>query len=277
MYDISLHLAVEARLDFIDSFADVPVALYARIIDHHSVALRSAGFRSGHLWCADKRWITDSDKVTALTTLAQGAGFHLSACLDPTDVSGPFLAASAGFDGVVLSPIHAGFGTADIMGTTAWKAFCHNLGEVALPVFMTTAYGTENLYRYDSLMVLAGLLAEQVGAAPVVALHGGGHRFVELVLLAEAFPNLMIDLSFSLLYYRESNVETDWIWGMKRLGETRFVFGSDEPFASRVDSLDLFKDLMQAAGWSPAAQELALCENAKRVFSQRPLKVGREL
>jgi predicted TIM-barrel fold metal-dependent hydrolase len=142
---------------------------------------------------------------------------------------------------------------------------------------MTTAYGTANLYRHDSLAVLAGLLAELSEAAPVVALHGGGHRFVELVLLAETFPNLLIDLSCSLLYYRESSLQTDWIWGMKRLGETRFVFGSDEPFASREDSLNLFKDLMRAAGWGPAEQGRALCENARRVFPQRTMKVGREL
>lgn len=264
-FDVSLHLAAKADLHAIDAFSRLPVSDYAGLLNRHARALRRDGFSGGHVWCADARWAAQPRRVASLVKAARAAGLKLSAAADPRRAASFLAALDAGLDGTVLSPLHTGFGP-EAARTAGWKSLARGLARRGKPVLVTTAYGTSELYRRDSLPVLAALLADAPGL-PVVALHGGGHRFRELVLLADAHPRLLLDLSFTVLYYAGSSLETDWVWGLRKLGPARFVFGSDEPFASRARSLAAYDRLGRRAGWSVAARRLARSGGA-RIFQR---------
>lgn len=273
IFDVSLHCAVSADLAAIDSLSKAPVSGYAAIVGRHARALGREG--TGHLWVSDAAWHRDPTRVAALSRLARAAGLRLSASTDPRRKDAAAAASSALLDGLVLSPLHGGFGADEIRGLASWRALCAATVKARKPVFVTTAYGTPDLYRYDSLEFLTLALRELKGAVPVVALHGGGHRFKDLVLLADAHPELTIDLSFSILYYAGSSLAADWAWAMRRLGPGRFVFGSDEPFASRKDTLASFSSLMKSAGWDASSRAKALCGNANILFAPRESRHGR--
>ena len=265
-FDASLHLVLNPDLAAIDAFSALPAARYAEIVDGQARALKRDGFTSGHLWCSDARWVSSAAKVRALARETRRAGLRLSAAVDPRRASAAAEASQPGLDGIVLSPVHAGFGE-EVCGKPAWRKLVARLKKLGRPVFVTTAYGTPELYRYDSLRVLARLLEDLGGACPVVALHGGGHRFRELALLADAHPRLSIDLSFTVRYYAGSSLENDWAWGLRKLGPARFLFGSDEPFASRDATLADYERLMKAAGWDAAGRVRVLSGNARTLFA----------
>lgn len=254
-FDVSLHLAETADLGAIDAFSRRSAADYDRLLAGHARALRRDRFSGGHVWCADARWSRDGGRVSALVAASRRAGLRVSASVDPRRGAADLAALDAGADGAVLSPVHAGFGE-EVLRRASWRPLVRGLARRGKPVFVTTAYGTAQLYERDSLRVLAGLLRAAPGLS-VTALHGGGHRFRELVLLAEAHPNLSVDLSFTVLYYQASGLETDWVWGMRKLGPSRFVFGSDEPFASRRRTLAAYERLGRRAGWSASARAVA--------------------
>lgn len=273
IFDVSLHLTERADLGAIDAFSEQPESRYDAIVDYHAAALARDGARGGHLWCSDARWAENAGRVRALASRARARGLRLSATIDPRRASAAEEAARPELDGAVLSPVHSGFGP-ELCGSEAWRSLCGTLARLGRPVFVTTAYGTAEFYRRDSLPVLADLLSRLEGRCPVVALHGGGPRFRELVLLAEAHPRLLIDLSFTVRYFAGSSLETDWVWGLRKLGPARFVFGSDEPFASRGETLSDYRRLMTAAGWDDAGRGRALEGNARELFSTTEARHG---
>lgn len=266
-FDASLHLALSADLAAIDAFSEVPAASYKPIARRHAASLKADGFTGGHLWCADARWTRDREAVAALRRESSAAGLKLSCAADPLRPQDALAALDLGLDGTVLSTLHTGFGP-ETVRTPGWKALLRGLAARRKPVFVTTAYGTPALYRHDSLPVLAAALEAAPGLS-FTALHGGGHRFRELVLLADAHPRLLIDLSFTVLWYAGSALEADWAWGMRKLGPRRFVFGSDAPFASRARTLAAFERLGREAGWSVAARREARSGGA-RAFQRNP-------
>lgn len=97
-------------------------------------------------------------------------------------------------------------------------------------VCLCSAYGSRDMYRYHSLP-LAARLAED-SQCPIVLVHGGGAKILEALLLADAFPQIVLETSFSLSYWLGSSVETDFAFAMRKLGPERWLFGSDAPFVS---------------------------------------------
>ncbi|MCW9034173.1 MAG: amidohydrolase family protein [Rhodospirillales bacterium] len=68
--------------------------------------------------------------------------------------------------------------------------------------------------------------------------HFGGQRCIDMMLLAKRLPNVSLDLSFSLLYFRGSSVVGDILYGCKSMGYSRVLYGSDYPDRSIGDSLN---------------------------------------
>jgi uncharacterized protein len=102
-------------------------------------------------------------------------------------------------------------------------------------VMVCGSYGTRALGRHDGVRLAAALVDEV--ECPIVLSHGGGRQVLDAMLLAEDAPQVLLDTSFSLPYYFDSSIETDFAFAMRKLGPARWVFGSDAPFMTIEDSV----------------------------------------
>ena len=59
--------------------------------------------------------------------------------------------------------------------------------------------------------------------------HMGGLKVLECMLLAKRLKNVFLDISYSLLYFRESSIERDFIYAMKSMKFNKVFYGSDYP------------------------------------------------
>lgn len=129
---------------------------------------------------------------------------------------------------------------------------------------LCTAYGTKDLYRYDNLN-LAVRVAEAV-TCPVVLLHGGGAKVLDAMLIADAFPHVYLETSFSLPYWEGSSVETDLAFAMRKLGARRWMFGSDAPFVSLPDALSAHQRFFKRHRFSDKDRELIMGGTARELL-----------
>lgn len=96
------------------------------------------------------------------------------------------------------------------------------------------SYGTSRVYDLSGVrLVLA--LARTV-RTPVVALHGGGPRVLDLLGAALELPHIVLDTSFSIPYWEGSSVETDYAFAIRKLGAGRWLYGSDHPYISIAEA-----------------------------------------
>jgi predicted TIM-barrel fold metal-dependent hydrolase len=97
-------------------------------------------------------------------------------------------------------------------------------------VMVCGSYGTRALERHDGVR-LAARLADEV-ACPIVLSHGGGRQVLDAMLVAADAPQMLLETSFSVQYYAGSSVETDFAFAMRKLGASRWLYGSDAPFVA---------------------------------------------
>lgn len=96
-----------------------------------------------------------------------------------------------------------------------------------LPFLCTYFYGDSRADAGNDVTALRGLLAS-VPEAPLVLLHGGAVRILEVAEAARPFPNVIVDLSFTLCRYAGSSVDLDIEW-LCRTFDQRLSVGSDHP------------------------------------------------
>jgi len=105
---------------------------------------------------------------------------------------------------------------------------CKFASDLGLLISICCSYGTKDLYKYNGVRIISELLNEI--STPILALHAGGKKILDLMLIAEQSSNVYIDLSFSLSYYLGSSVENDIAFSINKLGSERWLYGSDHPY-----------------------------------------------
>jgi hypothetical protein len=98
-----------------------------------------------------------------------------------------------------------------------------------LPVFLCTYQfgGPGEQPHTDPFYELARQLAKAPGAK-VVLLHGGAVEILKYAELARAHPNLLLDLSFTLMKYEGSSIDLDLAFLLRRF-DRRLCLGVDFP------------------------------------------------
>ncbi|EMI20550.1 amidohydrolase 2 [Rhodopirellula maiorica SM1] len=104
-----------------------------------------------------------------------------------------------------------------------------------LSILIDTSFGGPDMYRCDNLK-LSIAICNVVDRSPVILLHSGGARVLEAMLLAETYPNVYLDTSFSLNYYEHSSVEKDMAFAYRKIGTHRVLYGSDQPYVSSQEA-----------------------------------------
>jgi predicted TIM-barrel fold metal-dependent hydrolase len=129
-----------------------------------------------------------------------------------------------------------------------------------------TAYGSQSIKNIDPLHVAAAI-AESV-STPVVLIHGGGAKVIDAMLIADAFPNVFLDTSFSLSYWLGSSIETDMAFAMKKLGREKWIFGSDAPFVEVNQAVDDHLDFFHRHGFYTDFVDGVMGQNAMKLLER---------
>ncbi len=98
-----------------------------------------------------------------------------------------------------------------------------------------TAYGSKGIFEHFSLPLVVEAAKRTEG--PIVLYHAGGAKILEAMLICEMWPNLYLETSFSLSYWRGSSVETDLAFAIRKIGAARVIFGSDAPFVPSATAI----------------------------------------
>lgn len=114
------------------------------------------------------------------------------------------------------------------------------------------SYGSEYVYDTNGVEIAAYLLKSGI-KSPIVVAHGGMPRVFDCLSLMEVYPNLYMDLAF-LNYWYGSTLIQDYVFVINKLKGERIFWGSDFPYMSLKESLDVFYKI---------CEEYHICEDIK--------------
>jgi len=257
--DFNIHLPpigmYESEIESFDSLLDKDNL--ERLRDHAS----SNNVVSGNLMLFSKR--LSSEDISKVNNFFPG--FLKTALLDPYL---PDLDAYVGWcvaRDIKLFKFHPYFqrlgADAHIKVLEAARTICRHGGGLVI----CCSYGTKYLYAIDSLKLLTEILIEDFFTGPIVALHSGGRRFLDVMAIAQETPNLFLDTSFSVPFWEGSSVEIDIVFGLKTLGSTRFLYGSDFPYCSMEESESSLCRMMDQANFDEADFNNVFRDNYSRL------------
>ncbi|MAY62247.1 MAG: hypothetical protein CML29_08545 [Rhizobiales bacterium] len=154
-----------------------------------------------------------------------------------------------GFAGIKLHPRLSGFTLGDDCLADAFRA----AREVDLPVFLCTyCHGpVERAPLEDPLYGLARAL-RAVPDVRLLLLHGGDVELMRYMQLVRHSPNILIDLSFTMMKYPGSSLDLDLAYLMRGFNR-RTCFGVDHPEYTHADVRARFDEL--SAGLSAEERE----------------------
>jgi predicted TIM-barrel fold metal-dependent hydrolase len=81
-------------------------------------------------------------------------------------------------------------------------------------------------------------VAQELPELKLVLAHAGGYKVHEAFLVAKANPNVYLDISFTLIYFRGASIAQDVAFLCGRLPPGRVLYGSDFPEVRFDDSLE---------------------------------------
>ena len=129
-----------------------------------------------------------------------------------------------GLKGVKVNPK---FGNPDL-NADGFRGTFEAIAERGLPLvidgFPSYERVAERNFPYD-----IGRLAKTHPRLNVILAHAGGSRAMDVLLLMKAFPNIYVDISYSLVYYDGSPVIHDLQFLLRKVGAERIIYGSDFP------------------------------------------------
>lgn len=153
----------------------------------------------------------------------------------------------------------------DANGLLKIKQFLQSGALNERPVFVCTAIGSQRIYDIEPLKV-AQKIASWIDS-PVILAHCGGAKIIDALLLADAYPHIYLETSFSLAYWQGSSVEQDIAFAMKKLGAKRWLYGSDAPYCSEAAALQAHQLFFEKFGFDDNFQEWVQGLSAKQILS----------
>jgi predicted TIM-barrel fold metal-dependent hydrolase len=82
-------------------------------------------------------------------------------------------------------------------------------------------------------------LAEKAPEARIAIGHAGGHRILDALMAAKYFKNLYLDLSYTLLYYRDASITCDIAYAIESIRGEKVFWGSDYPDRPYGETIEL--------------------------------------
>jgi len=100
-----------------------------------------------------------------------------------------------------------------------------------------------------------GELARKVPGAKIIMAHAGGYKLWDAFFVAKANPNIYLEFSFSISYFKGSALEQDFGFILKKIGAKRCIYGSDHPAVSLSEGFNDALRLCNAIKFSSEERE----------------------
>jgi predicted TIM-barrel fold metal-dependent hydrolase len=166
------------------------------------------------------------------------AGFNPAQLIGESDVM-PALAdlVRAGFAGIKLHPRLNHYDPLDPRCLATVDA----AGDLGLAVFLCTLCHQRDRH-VPGIVEIVDKLATRPSHARLVLLHGGGTSMLDLFEIVRIHPQLLLDLSFSIVRYAGSSLDLDLGYLVSNLDQ-RVVLGSDFPQYVPAQALARFESI----------------------------------
>lgn len=207
---------------------------------------------------------SENSRELAKASAAHPGAFEFAAMLDfRAKDAGDLLeeAARAGVRSLKFHPYRQKIAKEDLARAADLAAAAERRG---LYPTVCCSYGTRDLGRYSGL-ALAGLLAGRL-KGPIVMAHAGGAKLLDAMLIAADAPNVFLDTSFTLDYYAGSSLEGDLAFAVRKLGPSRWMFGSDAPFVAQADSVRRARSFFRKHRFLPNEIEEIFSGTSRRIL-----------
>jgi len=143
---------------------------------------------------------------------------------------------------------------------------CKEAEKKNISICVDASYGSNRLYDFDNLKLVA-YLSQHIHKSPIVILHSGGARIFDAMLIADATPNVFLETSFSLEYYKESSLEKDMLYAYKKIGSDKVIYASDYPAVGTLqESINNQINWLGQCDFSDTELEKVFFQNAMRIF-----------
>jgi predicted TIM-barrel fold metal-dependent hydrolase len=87
-------------------------------------------------------------------------------------------------------------------------------------------------------------LADRFGDGTIVLAHAGGYLALQAFMVAKARPNVVLESSFTLAYFRGASASQDLAFAIRHLWPGRTMYGSDYPEVGLTDHLELTRQCL---------------------------------
>jgi uncharacterized protein len=144
------------------------------------------------------------------------------------------------------------------------KQLTKHAASIGMFVCVCCAYGGRHIFEYYPLRTVAAV-AESI-EIPIIIVHGGGAKILDAFLIAESFPNIYLETSFSLQYWLGSSIEKDFAFAIRRLGVERCLFGSDSPFMQIDDSIEAHITFLNRHNFNENEVKMLMGQTAKELL-----------
>lgn len=181
-----------------------------------------------------------------------------TACVDDFEA----LAASGRICGLKLHPRRQQFGPEAL---PVLKALTERAAAHDLPVLVDSfPYGKGALR--DQTLEMIEAMSEAVPSAKLIIAHMGGIRILEALILARTSYTIFLDLSLIYAVYRNSHIEQDIFYAIRRIGPDRCLYGSDHPDVVLTDAYNAMRAALDANGFDDNEQDLIFGGVAQNVL-----------
>lgn len=142
-----------------------------------------------------------------------------------------------------------------------------------MAITMCASYGSTNLYNTNGVE-LAAYILECGFTNPLIIAHGGMVKVLDTYSLMDVYENLYMDISFTLPFWKGSTVIQDYAFVLKKLSFERTFYGSDYPYVTMEEALEVFDWFCDTYNVDSAARDMLLRANFEK-FEQRFLRTER--
>ena len=127
------------------------------------------------------------------------------------------------------------------------------------------AYGSRYLHKTNGVELVSYLVNNGI-ESPIIMAHGGMVKVFDAMSLMLEFPNLYMDISFTLPYWWGSSVIRDYAFTFEKLKYERIFYGSDYPYINFKKSMKYFNKFCKKYNIDEKAVDKILYDNFKNLL-----------
>ncbi len=236
----------------------------ATVDSHLASVFQKNKISHGVICLFDIKFLKDKVRLEAFRSSKNDKLYSYSYLLDFRDIHWQetlVLAAKEGFKSITF---HSYLQEIETSHFDLIRDICLEAEKLGLYINICSAYGSKKIYKYYSLPLAVHVL--DAVSCPVLLVHAGGGKLIDALQIAEMYPNVYLETSFSVTFWKNSSVEIDLAYGINKYGADRFMFGSDFPFVSLETAIEDHYIFFKKFALSAEQADQVMFRTAKKIL-----------